>query len=92
MKAEPQLLILRGEFLWDAMKTERVKRDELLQAIRNDGFTRLEEVEAVILETDGSFSMPERDPQNEATTLSNVDGVDAGRQWVIQSRRRGADI
>lgn len=57
------------------MRSKRVKREEVLQAIRSDGFSRLEEVEAVILGTDGSFSVLEKDPQNRATALSNVDGM-----------------
>ena len=72
-------MFLRGEFLWEAMKTERVKKEELLQAIRSDGFSHLEEVEAVVLETDGSFSVLKNDPKNKATTLSNVDGMPDGQ-------------
>ena len=68
-------MFLRGEFLWEAMKTERVKKEELLQAIRSDGFSHLEEVEAVVLKTGGSFSILKNDPKNKATTLSNVDGM-----------------
>jgi uncharacterized membrane protein YcaP (DUF421 family) len=75
VKAEPQLLFLRGEFLWNAMKRERVRKEELLQAIRSDGFSHLQEVEAVVLETDGSFSVLKNDPKDKATTLSNVDGM-----------------
>lgn len=75
VKSEPQLLFLRGEFLWEAMKIERVKKDELLQAIRSDGFSDLQEVEAVVLETDGSFSVLKKDPEDKANALSNVDGM-----------------
>jgi uncharacterized membrane protein YcaP (DUF421 family) len=57
------------------MKRERVRKEELLQAIRSDGFSHLQEVEAVVLETDGSFSVLKNDPKDKATTLSNVDGM-----------------
>lgn len=72
VKAEPRLLFHRGEFVWNAMKGERVKKEELLQAMRSQGVSRLEQVEAVVLETDGSFSVLERSGDGEATVLSNV--------------------
>ena len=56
--------------------------------IRSDGFTRLEEVEAVILEIDGSFSVLERDTQNKATTLSNVEGMPDGNGDPEPAKRR----
>lgn len=39
VKAEPRLLFFRGEFLWGAMKGERVNQGEILQAMRNQGWT-----------------------------------------------------
>lgn len=54
---EPALLLRRGEPLRDAMRRERVTEPELLAALRAQGIAALEEVEAVVLETDGSFSV-----------------------------------
>lgn len=39
------------------MKSERVKEDEVRQAVRKSGVALMENVEAVVLETDGSLSV-----------------------------------
>ena len=76
VKAEPTLLFHRGEFLRAAMKRERVAEDEVRAAIRGSGKGALENVEAVILETDGSFSVVSQSEQP-ASALSNVRGCSA---------------
>jgi uncharacterized membrane protein YcaP (DUF421 family) len=78
VKAEPRLLFHKGEFLWKTMKKERVKKGEILQAMRSQGFGSLDQVEAVVLETDGSFSVVKRVKQEEATVLSNIADVEGG--------------
>ena len=70
IKSEPKLLYLDGSFLDDAMKKERINRVEILQSIRNQGIGNLQEVKAVVLETDGSMSIIKGEPGN---TLSNVE-------------------
>lgn len=62
VKAEPALLFHRGEFL--------------RAAIRSSGKGALENVEAVILETDGSFSVVSQSEQP-ASALANVRGCSA---------------
>lgn len=69
IKSEPRLLFLDGQFLRNAMKKERIKEIEILQAIRNTGFGSTEKVKAVVLETDGSMSVISSETGN---TLSNV--------------------
>jgi uncharacterized membrane protein YcaP (DUF421 family) len=57
IKAEPRLLLLRGEMLRRAMRSERVGEEEVTAAIRSAGFVHRDQVEAVVLETDGTFSV-----------------------------------
>lgn len=76
VKAEPALLFHHGEFLRAAMKRERVAEDEVRAAIRGGGKGALENVEAVILETDGSFSVISQSEQP-ASALANVRGCSA---------------
>jgi len=57
VKSEPKLLVYQGKLLHDAMQRERVVESEILQALRNQGIDSLEQVEAVVLETDGGFSV-----------------------------------
>lgn len=57
IKSEPRLLFSEGEFLAQAMRDERIKDIEIMQAVRNSGEGDLQNVKAVILETDGSMSV-----------------------------------
>ena len=57
VKSDPRLLVLRGRVLRDALASERVVEDEVLAAVRDAGFASLDEVGAVVLETDGTFSV-----------------------------------
>ena len=69
IKSEPRLLFLDGQFLRNAMKKERIKEIEILQAIRNTGFGSTDKVKAVVLETDGCMSVISSETGN---TLTNV--------------------
>lgn len=69
IKSEPKLLYLKGEFLRSAMKKERIKEIEILQAIRNSGLGSVEEAKAVVLETDGSLAVISSEPKS---SLENV--------------------
>jgi uncharacterized membrane protein YcaP (DUF421 family) len=71
VKAEPRLLFRSGEFVWGAMKAERINEGEILQAMRSQGASRKEDVEAVVLESDGRLSILQKSTA-EATVLSNV--------------------
>jgi uncharacterized membrane protein YcaP (DUF421 family) len=62
VKAEPAMLFYRGDFLWERMKAERVVEDEIQAALRTQGFASFGEVEAVVLETDGSFTVIPKPP------------------------------
>lgn len=57
VKSEPTLIVRNGELLRAAMRRERVTEAEVEQAARINGATRIEDIEAMILETDGSFSV-----------------------------------
>ncbi len=57
IKSEPTLLFHEGQYLRLALRRERVSEDEVLAAMRSSGAARLEDVTAVVLETDGSFTV-----------------------------------
>jgi uncharacterized membrane protein YcaP (DUF421 family) len=57
VKSEPTLLVHRGKFLKGAMLEQRVTRGEVLSILRKDGITAVSHAAAVVLETDGSFSV-----------------------------------
>ena len=57
VRAEPRLLVEDGVARRDAMAAERVTRDEIDAALRQQGIGRIADAAAVVLETDGSLSV-----------------------------------
>jgi uncharacterized membrane protein YcaP (DUF421 family) len=57
VKAEPTLIAHEGRFLDDALRRERVTREEVEAALRSSGMTEISQAATVILETDGSISV-----------------------------------
>ncbi|MFN4296294.1 MAG: DUF421 domain-containing protein [Brevundimonas sp.] len=57
VKAEPTLLVRKGELLGRAMRRQRITRDEIEAAIRQSGGRGLDDADAVFLETDGSLAV-----------------------------------
>lgn len=76
VKAQPSLLFFRGHFQDPILKQERVTREEVFAAIRGSGVPRLDAVDAVVLETDGSFSVLTGAAGQDLTTLENFRGTD----------------
>ena len=74
VKSSPTLLLRRGEFLDDKLLAVRVTRSEVRAAVRASGIGSLDAVEAVVLETDGSFSVIERSDKDEMDALRDVEG------------------
>jgi uncharacterized membrane protein YcaP (DUF421 family) len=74
VKSEPTLLLRDGRFLRDAMRRQRVTEIELVAAMRNQGVGNAEQIAAVVLETDGTFSIIKDGPQigSPASTTSFV--------------------
>lgn len=74
---EPTLLMREGRLLHDAMRRERVTKSEVLAVVRGHGLGSLEQVGAVVLETDGSFSVI-TDVGPSRSALDDVDQPVAG--------------
>lgn len=68
---EPLMLIYCGEFLQSALIQARVTKDEVRAAVRSAGLDSLEKAHAVVLETDGSFSVVQ--PGGSGSSLVGVD-------------------
>jgi uncharacterized membrane protein YcaP (DUF421 family) len=79
IKSEPALLLYRGRLLRQALKAERVAEEEVRAAIRSQGLASLDEVGAVVLETDGTFSVLSKVEQAQASALANVAGYEPDR-------------
>ncbi len=71
---EPYLVAFQGVMLDEALRRKRVNADDVRAAVRSEGFALLDEVEAVVLETDGSFSVIGRNEDSGTSTLEGVEG------------------
>lgn len=79
---EPALLFYRGRFLDDALRAARVTEDEVRAAVRSQGLAALDGIEAVVLETDGSFSVITDGPGDSRSTLAGVHVPEADESGV----------
>src|SRR5690606_12051560 len=86
VKGRPSLLVVRGEFLRGVMQRVRVTDTEVYAALRGHGITDIERAVAVVLETDGSFSVLTEPPQSQRHTLTDVDPAALDQQGHSQSR------
>lgn len=91
VKSEPALLVYRGRLLPDALRRERVVEGEVLAAVRSQGIADLSDVEAVVLETDGSFTVVPTLEQPEQPTLQNVRGYERRRERAPNQARQAGD-
>jgi uncharacterized membrane protein YcaP (DUF421 family) len=82
VKSEPALLLYDGQMLAAALKAERVTEGEVLAAVRAAQVSSLQDVKAVILETDGSLSVTKHGDSAASeppSALANLDRVSGGR-------------
>lgn len=76
LKSEPTVLLRGGVLVRDAMRAQRVTEEEIRQSVRSQGIGDLADVAAVVLETDGSFSVI---PSAQAGRLSALPGAGPSR-------------
>jgi uncharacterized membrane protein YcaP (DUF421 family) len=70
----PTLLVQRGNFLAANMRRQNVTESDVRAAIRKQGLAAMEDVEAVVLETDGTMSVIRRGPHSHDSALADVPG------------------
>jgi uncharacterized membrane protein YcaP (DUF421 family) len=72
VKSEPALLLYRGRYVETALWQERVTHEEIRAAVRSQGLASLDDVEAVVLETDGTFSVIPRGASSPPSALEGL--------------------
>jgi uncharacterized membrane protein YcaP (DUF421 family) len=98
INGEPTLLLHKGKFLQEAMKRERVTKEEILSALRNSNVRKFDDIDAVVLETDGTFSVVWRYEKGDDSSLMDVKGSEdfipdqshAPADWCAATRIRGS--
>ena len=74
INGEPTMLMFRGEFLRDTMKRERVTEEEIRAAIRAHTLASTDKVEAVVLETDGTFAVVWQEREGAQSAMLDLKG------------------
>ncbi|HKQ40160.1 MAG TPA: YetF domain-containing protein [Verrucomicrobiae bacterium] len=72
VNGEPRLLAYRGKFIEKALSRERVTEEEVRAAVRSEGLGPFEAVHAVVLETDGTFSVVWHMTEKSESSLCDV--------------------
>lgn len=60
LKSQPSIIYYDNHYNKKIMKQERITEAEVIQSIRKDGYVSLEEIAAVILESDGTLTVMEK--------------------------------
>jgi uncharacterized membrane protein YcaP (DUF421 family) len=74
IKSEPALLLRDGDLLMEDLRRERVTAGEVRQALRAQGYGDQHDIAAVVLETDGTFSVIPRGSAGDRSALIDVAG------------------
>lgn len=71
--SEPRIVFYQGQYLPDAMRAERLTRQELECAMRSEGISSLNEIEAIVFESDAKLTVITKDNNNQNTdTISET--------------------
>lgn len=74
VREPPRLVVWDGQLLEDRLLQSNLSADEVRAAIRREGFSAVAQVQAVILENDGDWSVVRRDPG--VTDFTALHGID----------------
>ena len=73
--SEPRIVFYQGQFLPDAMRSERLTRQEIECAMRSQGINSFDDVEAVVFESDAKLTIipkPTDDAHGKENTISQT--------------------
>ncbi|MGM9923625.1 MAG: DUF421 domain-containing protein [Bacillus sp. (in: firmicutes)] len=73
LKEDATLLYYGGTFCYKAMEKERIQKEEIIQAARMDGNLSMNQVQAVVLESNGQFSILPKSKSGEEENLKSVE-------------------
>lgn len=80
INGKPTLLFSHGKFIPRALRRERITEGEVRGAIRDKGVTRIEDVDAVVLENDGSLTVAWESKRPGETSLVDATVPDGQRK------------
>ncbi len=65
--SEPRIVFYQGQFLPEAMRAERLTRQELECAMRSEGVKSLNDIEAIVFESDAKLTIITKDSSSPTT-------------------------
>jgi uncharacterized membrane protein YcaP (DUF421 family) len=74
VNGRPTLLLYRGQCIFPVMKAMRVTEEEVRAAVRMAGLRSFDRVHAVVMETDGVFSVVRAESAGHPVVMSDVSG------------------
>ena len=77
INGKPTVLLSHGQFIPAALRKQRVTEDEVRGAIRAEGVTRVEDVDAVTMENDGSLTVAWMSKKPGDSSLLDLKGPDS---------------
>ena len=87
VRADPVVLVRDGRRLDETMRQHRVTRSDVDQSVRAAGYGGLDQIAAVVLETDGSFSVIARDRLGTCEVVPDAQRQSAGISPAEPNRR-----
>jgi len=78
--SQPTLLVSQGQFLDDALRSQRVSVDQIRQAIRSSGQGDVTQIAAVVLESDGTLSVISDEKIGDRSALAGVSDTSAPKR------------
>ncbi len=82
----PSLLLYKGKLLDEVMKKERITTEEIFAKARAEGFSTLDEIDAMVMETTGDITIMSAAKSAGTDTLENV------RHFTEMEKKRGTVI
>lgn len=76
VKSTPALLVYNGKMLTENMKHERIATDEIYATVRRNGLSALDDVSAIVLETDGSMTVIKKVDNWASETMQKVKSLE----------------
>lgn len=72
--SEPRIVFYQGQFLPDAMRAERLTRQEIECAMRSEGVHRFDDIEAIVFESDAKLTIiPKPSPTDASDNDQNTE-------------------
>lgn len=70
--SQPSLIFYKGNFIYSTMKKERITSEEVYSAARQNGYSTLDGIDIIILETTGEIAIIEKITNHTETTFQDV--------------------